>query len=84
MKNRSQWTKFSGAGSREIRISGSQQSREEMIKNLLDFEGLLERKGDKVGTFSKGMKSKLGLARAMIQDPDVLFHKSNCRFDIPN
>jgi len=55
-----------------------------MIKNLLDFEGLLERKGDKVGTFSKGMKSKLGLARAMIHDSDVLFHKSNCRFDIPN
>ncbi|MBC2699901.1 MAG: hypothetical protein HF976_00520 [ANME-2 cluster archaeon] len=55
-----------------------------MIKNLLDFEVLLERKGDKVGTFSKGMKSKLGLARAMIHDPDVLFHKSNCRFDIPN
>ena len=47
--------------------------REEKIKNLLDFAGLLERKGDKVGTFSKGMKRKLGLARAMIHDPDVLF-----------
>jgi ABC-type transporter Mla maintaining outer membrane lipid asymmetry ATPase subunit MlaF len=30
------------------------------------------------------MKKKLGLARAMIHDPDVLFHKSNCRFEIPN
>jgi len=47
--------------------------REEKIKNLLDFAGLTKRKGDKVGTFSKGMKRKLGLARAMIHDPDVLF-----------
>ena len=47
--------------------------REEKIKNLLDFAGLLERKGDKAGTFSKGMKRKLGLARAIIHDPDVLF-----------
>jgi ABC-2 type transport system ATP-binding protein len=47
--------------------------REEKIKNLLDFAGLTKRKGDKVGTFSKGMKRKLGLARAMINDPDVLF-----------
>ncbi|KAF5419800.1 MAG: ABC-2 type transport system ATP-binding protein [Candidatus Methanocomedens sp.] len=47
--------------------------RDKKIRNLLDFAGLLERKGDKVGTFSKGMKRKLGLARAMIHDPDVLF-----------
>ena len=47
--------------------------RKEKIKNLLDFAGLLERKGDKVGTFFKGMKRKLGLARATIHDPDVLY-----------
>ena len=47
--------------------------RDKKIKNLLDFAGLTKRKGDKVGTFSKGMKRKLGLARAMINDPDVLF-----------
>jgi ABC-2 type transport system ATP-binding protein len=47
--------------------------RDKKIRNLLDFAGLLERKGDKVGTFSKGMKRKLGLARAMIHDPDLLF-----------
>jgi len=47
--------------------------RDKKIKNLLDFAGLTKRKGDKVGTFSKGMKRKLGLARAMIHDPDVLF-----------
>ncbi len=47
--------------------------REEKIRDLLDFAGLTKRKDDKVGTFSKGMKRKLGLARAMIHDPDVLF-----------
>ena len=47
--------------------------REEKIKNLLDFVGLSDRKDDKVGNFSKGMKRKLGLARAIIHDPEVLF-----------
>jgi len=47
--------------------------REEKIKNLLDFVGLSDRKDDKVGKFSKGMKRKLGLARAIIHDPEVLF-----------
>ncbi|MEA2075492.1 MAG: ABC transporter ATP-binding protein [Euryarchaeota archaeon] len=47
--------------------------REEKIKNLLDFVGLPDRKDDKVGKFSKGMKRKLGLARAIIHDPEVLF-----------
>ena len=47
--------------------------RREKIRNRLDFAGLSERREDKVGTFSKGMKRKLGLARAIIHDPDVLF-----------
>ena len=47
--------------------------RDGKIKDLLDFAGLSERRDDKVGTFSKGMKRKLGLARAIIHDPDVLF-----------
>jgi ABC-2 type transport system ATP-binding protein len=39
--------------------------RDKKIKNLFDFAGLTERKDDNVGTFSKGMKRKLGLARAI-------------------
>jgi len=35
--------------------------------------GLSDRKKEKVGTYSKGMKRKLGLVRAMIHNPDVLF-----------
>ena len=48
-------------------------NRVEKIENLLEFTGLSDRKGDKVGEFSKGMKRKLALARAIIHDPDVLF-----------
>ena len=47
--------------------------REEKINNLLDFAGLIKRKDDKAGTFSRGMKRKLGLARAIIHDPEFLF-----------
>jgi ABC-2 type transport system ATP-binding protein len=47
---------------------------EEKIKNLLEFVGLSDRQNDKVGTFSKGMKRRLALARSIIHDPDVLFY----------
>ena len=48
-------------------------NRVEKIENLLEFTGLSDRKDDKVGQFSRGMKRKLALARAIIHDPDVLF-----------
>ncbi len=47
--------------------------RERKIEGLLDLVGLAERGGDKVGKYSRGMKRKLGLARAIIHDPEVLF-----------
>ena len=51
----------------------SKSKREQKIKNLLEFVGLSDRKNDKVGKFSKGMKRKLALARAIIHEPSVLF-----------
>ena len=39
---------------------------------LAEFE-LAERAGDKVGGYSKGMKQRLALARALIHKPEVLF-----------
>ncbi len=39
---------------------------------LAEF-GLSERAGDKVGSFSKGMKQRLALARAFLHDPQILF-----------
>jgi ABC-2 type transport system ATP-binding protein len=43
------------------------------VDEILAFVGLDDRNHDAVGTFSTGMKRKLGLARAIIHRPDVLF-----------
>jgi ABC-2 type transport system ATP-binding protein len=48
-------------------------ARKRRIEELLEFVGLSNRKKEKVGTFSKGMKRKLGLVRSMIHNPDILF-----------
>jgi ABC-2 type transport system ATP-binding protein len=45
----------------------------EKIKELLDFFQLWDRRNEKVATFSKGMKQKLSIARAIVHDPLILF-----------
>ena len=47
--------------------------REERIKRLLELLGIWERRDDAVAGFSKGMKQKLAIARALIHEPQVLF-----------
>jgi ABC-2 type transport system ATP-binding protein len=47
--------------------------RKERIEYLLKLLGLWEKKDLATGTFSKGMKQKLAVARALIHDPEVLF-----------
>jgi len=49
------------------------RERQSKIEYLLEFAGLSERRNDKVGEFSKGMKRKLALARAIIHEPEALF-----------
>src|SRR5271169_6349232 len=49
------------------------QKREENIERLLRLLGIWERREDAVGTFSKGTKQKIAIARALIHDPKVLF-----------
>ncbi len=46
--------------------------RDRRIAELLDTFGLSERRNDRVFTFSKGMRRKLGIARAIIHDPEIL------------
>ena len=42
------------------------------IADALDLVGLSDRAGDKVGTFSGGMKRRLNLAAALLHDPQIL------------
>jgi ABC-2 type transport system ATP-binding protein len=48
-------------------------SAAEKIENLLQVVGLSNRKNEKVGQFSHGMKQRLGIADVMIKDPKVIF-----------
>jgi ABC-2 type transport system ATP-binding protein len=43
------------------------------IEKYLKMLGLWERRFDAAGTFSKGMKQKLAIARALLHEPPILF-----------
>ncbi len=47
--------------------------RERRIKELLETLGIWNRKDDIVGKFSKGMKQKIAIARALVHEPEFLF-----------
>ena len=51
----------------------TEAQRKENIQRFLTMLGLWEKKDVAVGTFSKGMKQKLGIACALVHDPKVLF-----------
>ena len=49
------------------------QTRDPRIRELLEFFDLWDRRGDRAGTFSKGMKQKLAIARALVHEPSTLY-----------
>jgi ABC-2 type transport system ATP-binding protein len=48
------------------------QKRKSRSEHLLEYFGLAEAANRRIGEYSKGMRQKLALARAMIHDPGVL------------
>jgi ABC-2 type transport system ATP-binding protein len=63
--------RFSGRRNLEIlgHIVGAEPSA---IDRVLDRVGLRDREGDAVRTYSLGMKQRLGIAAALLKDPQVL------------
>ena len=53
--------------------------RKESIERFLKMLDLWDKKDQTAGTFSKGMKQKLAIARALIHDPQVLFLENRRR-----
>lgn len=43
------------------------------VAELLEFTGLEERSGEPIGNFSTGMKRKLGIARTILHEPEIVF-----------
>jgi ABC-type multidrug transport system ATPase subunit len=50
----------------------TKQKRQQRVKEVLDIVGLTGREKDKVRTYSLGMKQRLGIAQALLGDPDLL------------
>lgn len=54
-----------------LQLYGKQGSRD-MVMKALDAVGLKDRAHDMVGSFSKGMRQRTAIARAIVHDPEVI------------
>src|SRR5207302_811131 len=51
----------------------SRSDRQKRIPPMLELVGIKGRMDYKIRTYSKGMKQRLGIAQAMMHDPEVIF-----------
>jgi len=50
----------------------TKEERKKQIPELLDVVGLRERENDLVGKYSKGMQQRLGMAQALLNEPELV------------
>jgi ABC-2 type transport system ATP-binding protein len=56
------------------RLSGVPRAeREERVERLLEWVGLAQAADARLRTYSKGMLQRIGIAQALVHDPDVVF-----------
>ncbi|CAN5268360.1 ABC transporter ATP-binding protein [soil metagenome] len=51
----------------------SREDRRAKIPKVLDIVGIAKRMNSRIRTYSKGMKQRLGIASAILHEPDVIF-----------
>jgi ABC-2 type transport system ATP-binding protein len=51
----------------------SRHKRRQRIPQMLELAGIAHRANSKIRTYSKGMRQRLGIAQALLHDPEVLF-----------
>jgi len=50
----------------------TKEERKKQVPNLLDMVGLKERGNDLIGKYSKGMQQRLGMAQALLSEPELV------------
>ena len=65
---------------RNLRLMGSLNGKSgSAVAEVLDIVGLLERADSKVGDYSHGMKQRLGIANALVHQPELVIGSTSRR-----